>query len=197
MENHKQLTIIALSILFLLLLASIFFRPEFIKDSIFVLLLTVLFYFVEKKMSLPDWGFILVLVVIILHPVGLLLNFYALFVAGIGYDKFFHFTTGLTMTLVFYAWLRKKLSPTFAIIVAVLMTLGVGSINEIVEFIGQQYLNIQGPTMFSQGDLLPATLTNDLVKYDTWYDMIFNLIGSMVATVISAFIMHKHEKPRS
>jgi hypothetical protein len=94
------------------------------------------------------------------------------------------------ITILIYHWIdidRKNVAVK--IFIAALVILGFGSINEIVEFVGQRYFHIYGPGMFSQGDLLPPTITNDLIRYDTWWDMIFNLFGTIVAAII--IILHK------
>jgi len=162
----------------------IFLRPAFIKDTVFVILLTIAFYFVESKMPLPTWNVILGLVLILMHPLSLLvLDLYSYYIFGIGYDKWFHLSSAIVMTLTFYSWLSKKLRPASAILISILMALGIGSLNEIIEFIGTTYIHINSSSMFSQGDSLPYSIS-DLQVYDTWWDMIFNLFGTVAGAII-------------
>lgn len=184
MKDHKPIFITTLILLGILLLVIIPLYPALIKDALFVICLTIAYYYVEKRMPLPTWLVILSCAFIVFHVMGLtILNLFAYYILGIGYDKWLHLSTGIVLTLAFYYWLRKRLRIRSAILISILIVLGIGSINEIIEFVGSIYLHVNSASMFSQKDLLPPSM-NDLQVYDTWWDMIFNLFGGLVGAII-------------
>jgi hypothetical protein len=159
-------------------------------DAIVGLVFSGVYYLIQRKYSLKTWCIFLGFTPVFLNLVGLQFGFFALSIYGVGYDKILHLVNSAAITILIYHWIdidRKNVAVK--IFIAALVILGFGSINEIVEFVGQRYFHIYGPGMFSQGDLLPPTITNDLIRYDTWWDMIFNLFGTIVAAII--IILHK------
>ncbi len=174
-------------IIVLFLIIFIIYNPDYIRDCIFGLIILTLSYFIENKYPLKSKYIIIAIIPLMLNLVGLAFNFYSFSILGIGYDKMIHFLNCALVTLVIYAWVSKyPRTIALKLFVIILIVLGLGAVGELMEFVGQQYLHIYGPTMFSQGDLLPSSIDNDLVMYDTWWDIIFDLLGASFMAMLIA-----------
>jgi hypothetical protein len=164
-------------------------NPIGIPDCMFGFLAIGIFFLIEKKYPLKPWIIILGLIPLVLELVGLTLGFFAFSLFGFGYDKILHFVNPFILTLFLYLWISTghKKHKAVKIFISMFVVLGFGALGEITEFIGQRYFHIYGPGMFSQGDLLPSTLKNDLTNYDTWWDLIMDFLGTIFAGIILAF----------
>jgi hypothetical protein len=189
-KHNAKVFVAVMIVTCIYLVIAIIFYPDFIKDCLFILAAFIVFYFVEKKYPLSLSLVLVGTIPFLIHLSGVMFNFYAYYIGGIGYDKYMHFISGISITLIFAYWFRKiKYAP----LIAFLIMMGFSGLNEINEFIGQRYIEFTGPTLFSQGDGLPSSL-NDLQVYDTWWDMIFDAIGGIVAIIILIFTGHSHAK---
>ncbi|MFA5797339.1 MAG: hypothetical protein WC916_04860 [Candidatus Woesearchaeota archaeon] len=207
MKHHfvsREIFIFAFILECIFLLVSIIKGQSFIIDGIFGLAFIGIFYIIEESYPLPPGVIIIGLIPVFLHSVGVVLGLFTLMFFGIGYDKYTHFINSfaITFTIFFVMLAHSKSDPIKKGIAALLIALGFGSFNEINEFVGSTYLNITGPTMFSQGDLentliykegirigkpimiegLPR-LKQDFQVYDSYWDMIFNLTGALIALI--------------
>lgn len=163
-----------------------FTSPMYILDCIFAYLIIGIFYFIEKKYPLKPWLIILGFAPFIIELTGLTFGFFAFEILGFGFDKMLHLVNSFILTILLYFWMstNHKKHNGVKILIAMLIVMGFGSMGEILEFLGQRYFNIYGPGMFSQGDLLPSTLKNDLTNYDAWWDMIINFLGALFAGIV-------------
>jgi len=170
------------------LVGFVFSHPMYILDSIFAYLVIIVFFFLERQYPLKPWLIILGVIPFLLELAGLAFGFFAFSLFGVGFDKMLHFVNSLIATILLYFWISTdyKRHKGIKILIAMLVIIGFGSIEEIIEFLGQRYFHIYYPGVFSQGDLLPSTLKNDLTNYDTWWDMIFNFLGTSFAGIILA-----------
>jgi hypothetical protein len=165
-----------------------FNNPAYIGDGIFSCLAIGAFFLLEKKYPLKPWLIVLGIIPFMLELTGLTFGFFAFSLFGFGYDKMLHFANSLMLTILLYFWISTghKKNTGIKIFIAMFVMLGFGLLGEISEFLGQRYFHIYSPGMFSQGDLLPSTLKNDLINYDTWWDMIMDLAGAIFAGIILA-----------
>jgi hypothetical protein len=160
-------------------------KKNYYMDALVGLVFSGIYYLIQRKYPLKRGYLLLGFLPVVLNLVGLQFGFFAFSVSGVGYDKMCHFLNSVAVTVLIYHWIdvdRKNIVPK--IFIAGLVVMGFGAFNEIVEFVGQRYFHIYGPGMFSQGDLLPPTITNDLVRYDTWWDMIFAAFGTIVGAIV-------------
>jgi len=199
---HSRTKGILFSIELVILLAgliySIFTTIDYVKDYVFAIAVVIFVFYMERRYPLPV-GLIITGYIALLLPTvaGLTFEFYALAFKGIGYDKFLHFTSEVVLVLIFYRWLTDhapKRRVILHVLMVILMVLGINAIGEITEFVGSHYIHITGATMFGQGDLLPPTIQNDLVKYDTWWDLIFDLIGAVTGGILAVLFFTKRSK---
>lgn len=186
--KHDIIFVTTALIVTLYLIWFVFKHLMYIGDCIFAYVTIVGFFLLEKKYPLKPWLIILGVIPFILELTGLAFGFFEFSLFGFGFDKMLHFVIPLILTIVLYFWISTdyKQHKFIKIVIAMLVVMGIGAIGEVFEFIGQRYFQIYGSGMFSQGDLLPSTLQNDLKNYDTWWDMIIDFIGTLFAGVILA-----------
>ncbi len=121
--------------------------------------------------------------------------FFTLFLGEVGrfydriplWDKFLHFQSGLLLgatgfVLVYvlneHKRFRLGLSPGFVSIFAVTFSLAIGALWEMAEFAGDSFF---GSTW------QPSNA-------DTMWDLIVNLLGALIISVIGYFWMHRHQR---
>ena len=150
-----------------------------------VIVIVVLIFLADKRYSLKPVVLGAGLLAMLFHMSGLIFGLYDVTIFGIGYDKYVHFCACICVTVVGYGILNIHNKKDFALklIAAFLITMGLGSMTENIEFVGSQYLHINGATMFSQGDNLPQT-KSDLQVYDTSWDMLFNMFGATAGALL-------------
>ncbi|HIH32585.1 TPA: hypothetical protein HA235_07815 [Candidatus Woesearchaeota archaeon] len=171
------------------LISFMFNHPTYILDCIFSYLAIGAFFLLERKYPLKPWLIILGIIPFVLELTGLTFGFFAFSIFGFGFDKMLHLVNSFIITVLLYLWISTdyKKHKIIMILIVMLVVIGFGSLGEILEFLGQRYFHIYGPGMFSQGDLLPSTFQNDLKNYDTWWDMIINAVGALLAGIILFF----------
>ena len=184
--KHNSILIVAALMVTVFLIGFVLNHPMYILDCIFAYLVIGIFFFVEKRYPLKSWLIILGTIPFILELTGLTFGFFTFSVFGFGFDKMLHFVNSAILTILFYFWISTdyKQHKGIKIVVAIFVIMGIGSMGEVFEFLGQRYFHIYGSGVFSQGDLLPSTLQNDLKNYDTWWDMVLNFFGALFAGII-------------
>jgi hypothetical protein len=75
------------------------------------------------------------------------------------------------------------------IVLAVLVMLGINVLQETTEFVGTRYLGIWNESIFSQGDGMPLDRSNDLQVFDTYWDLIFDIFGGILAALTLSMIV--------
>ena len=212
MTHHsasRELFIFAFILELIFLIVSILKGQPFVIDCIFGLAFIGAFYLIEETYPLPPGVIIVGFIPVFLHTIGVVLGLFSMMFFDIGYDKYTHFINSFAVAFVVFFVLiaHSKRDPIKKGIAALLIALGFGSFNEINEFAGSTYLNVTGPTMFSQGDLentlmyqegirigkplMPeglSKLKQDFQVYDSYWDMIFNLGGSIAALLLISLL---------
>jgi len=158
----------------------LFFKQSAIADFLLSSIFFVISYYYYKiKHNISTVAFLFLLIAIIVNLLGAT-GLYAYFAVGIiGYDKLVHLISSFA---VGYALLQisteKKMFIRYSFII--LVVIGLGALVEINEFIGTAYFGINNGGIFTIGDGL-SLIRSDLQKYDTYYDMITNLLGASLA----------------
>jgi len=163
----------------LFLFYALLFKPSILADFLVSIGFFAILYYCYIKHKISAGAFLLVFVAIITSLLGTA-GLYAHFALGIiGYDKLIHFISSFAVA---YALLQisaeKQIFLRYSFVILVVM--GLGTLMEINEFIGTAYFGINNGGIFAIGDGLPA-IKSDLQKYDTYFDMITNLLGSLAA----------------
>lgn len=190
MKNNSR----AKSILFLctciitVLIPLIIRNAIIIIDIFFALIILAVVYLIDKKYNFSITAISLVIIGLYAHILGVI-SFYSTISFGyIGYDKLVHFISSIAGTYIILEIMPKK--KTFInYFFAVFVLMGLGSIIEINEFIGTVYFNVQNNGVFAISDNFP--IISNIQKYDTYYDMITNLISAIIGSVIFYFVKRK------
>ena len=153
-----------------------------------------LFYYARRH-ALPLYVVASIGLGVIIHLLGAG-GLYSKFILGpLGYDKFVHFFGGFAACFLVLHMISEKNKFTKCI-VAVLIVLGLGALMEINEFVGYRYFHQDYGGIFAIGDNLPE-IKSDLQRYDTYFDMIFNVAGGLIAAVTYTVILQQNSHARS
>jgi len=186
--NKKHVFSAILLITFMFLAYSLFVRLSFVADSMISIGFFIVLYYYDRRKKFSVGAISLVALAIFLHlagDVGLYSHF--LIKDVIGYDKLVHFTGGFAVAYIISQMITEKqkfLHYSFAI----LIVLGLGSLLEVNEFIGQTYFGVENGGIFDTGDGLP-TFNSDLQRYDTYFDMMFNLAGALTSVIFMMLLI--------
>lgn len=190
MKINQLYLLIAINLLYIIPATYIFLRRsniEFLAYLLIVLILGVLFVrFLNKSYLklhemylLSFWGFLHIMGGLLIFPNGS--NLYSQIIVevinnGGGYvlfkmDQLIHMygfgITAYIMYRVLYEKTQKtQTSQLFVGVFAVVIAIGLGALNEVVEFIVVLFLEFNGV-----GDL-----------YNMGFDLIFNLLGAIIGT---------------
>ena len=184
----------------LFLVIAVFTKTQFVKDCIFALAGIGLFYLIEQKFPLNPIVIVIGLLPFYIHSAGVLFGFFGASMFGLGYDKWSHLINSLIFTIVtFYILIAHSRDRIVrGIILAFLVMLGVNLLEEVNEFVGSRYFGFLDESIFSMGDALPPG-ASDMQRYDTWWDMIFDIVGGLVAAAILGVIIllekHHYRRP--
>lgn len=162
----------------LFLFYSILFKPSILVDVLVSVGFFGVLYYYNIKHKISAGASLLVFVAIIANLLGVA-GLYAHFALGIiGYDKLVHFISSFAVA---YALLQisteKQIFLRYGFVIFIVM--GLGAIMEINEFIGTVYFGVNNGGIFAMSDNLQ--IKSDLQKYDAYFDMVTNLLGSLAA----------------
>lgn len=195
--NEWLRTFYSASIMLLALLAvvaCIDHHLKFFLDATIGIIVISLAYHYRHKFIFSLEGAVLCLTGWAMNAAGAI-NAYQLSFYGVGWDKLLHMTSCAGLVLLFYAYLTRKTQLAFweRAFFAIFVVAGFGALNEIVEFIGSQYFGI-GQGLFGMSNGV-TPLASVFERFDTQWDMIFNMIGSLLALGYIRFtrpVEHKH-----
>lgn len=183
-RTHKSILIAAAVCIIILLSAALFNRQIYIPDLLLGFFFLALLYKLDQKYHLRTNTIIVCCAALILHLSGSL-GFYSFFIIGVlGYDKLVHITS--SMAAAFLSWEIIDEKHAMKWLIVLLITMGLGAFMELNEFIGFRFLGIDRGGIFAIGDDLPE-MRSDLQKFDTYYDMLFNLLGSIIAIIAYSY----------
>ncbi|MEK6943424.1 MAG: hypothetical protein AABX00_05160 [Nanoarchaeota archaeon] len=167
-----------------LLLYSFLFRPSISADFLISIGFFAILYYIYVGHKISGGAFLLGIAAITVNLLGAA-GLYAHFAFGaVGYDKLVHLISSFAAAYALLEISTEKqmfLRYTFVI----LMLMGLGALVEINEFIGTAYFGMENGGIFAIGDGL-SVIKSDLQRYDTYFDMITNLLGGLMAV---SFVM--------
>lgn len=173
--------------------------PDYVFDNILAVFFVVFLFFLRRFFSLHPLTYLLVFVALLLHNLGMF-GFYSNSPLPIQWDHVDHFygffaVTFLLWHLFFDAFKKKNLFT--ASLFLLLAVLGIGVTIEYIEFVGF-FVAGQGEGVLGQGLGDTQTEFGSSLWMNTMLDLIFNLLGSLVALMIilpfSARSSHKTYK---
>jgi uncharacterized membrane protein YjdF len=172
-------------ILLVFLSYSFLFQASAVFEILIAIACLALIFLFDRRYNLSLSSIVLLSCGALLNPLGIF-GLYSYFILSgpVGYDKVIHFFSAFALTYGILD-IQKENMSFLNYAVAVLIVMGLGSFIEIVEFIGEIYFGIDTGGIFNMVDSLPS-VKSDLQRYDTHYDMIFNLIGA-ISSVLFVF----------
>ncbi|MBD3259563.1 hypothetical protein GF371_02920 [Candidatus Woesearchaeota archaeon] len=175
-------------------------------ESIAFILLLIGFYSFYEKLRLNTPLFILLIIASGVHSLGVF-GWYNVSPIGIPWDYVTHFFPFIIVSIFFFHFLSQYMSEKFSfktlilIILVFLATLGVGSVVENVEYVGYLILGPgEGGLKFGTGDVSNVKDVERSIEitvggwYNTMNDLINNLLGAAIGTVLMA--VHKYCLPK-
>ena len=170
---------------------SVFAQPgsNYRYAAFFLVPLVWVMYLLRRKAHLHPWHFVLFVIAIVLHDLGTF-GFYQKQWLGVWFDQWVHFYFGLVGGLILLRFLRRgwRLGPFRAAAATVLGVMGVGAIHELYEWASTLVL---GP----ERGMLKLPPIGDAT--DTHRDLFANLLGAVLALVLSAvFPPRRSDAPR-
>lgn len=171
------------------IIAIITKNAEFIYDRFFSAALVLFGYFIHRRIYLRLYAFLLTMVVVVIHHLKLYgLTFYGF----LEFDMIMHFSAGFAIALVLYGYLKYEMDGSkFKYgLIAFLCTLGITSLNEIIEYFGYYFL---GP-----GEGLLFYGTGDFGGYaDTAWDLVCNTLGAFFAVFLAIVLSNFARKKQN
>ena len=179
--------IYVITVIFVAVMGIISFmhHTTFVIDASFAIIVISLIYYYRKKIIFSWEGALFSCLGFVSNTAGAV-GIYELYYQGIGWDKLLHVISTAGISMLAYSYLsvknkstRNKVFSVFGLVVITfLLVQGIGAINEITEFIGSRYFGIaQGMFGITNGLHPPKS---DFELYDTQWDMIANVIGTIV-----------------
>ena len=157
---------------------------ELIFDKVLSAGIIIFVYYLNKKHKFSWFALIINAIGVTLHHVKLYGNFYF----GIGFDKWMHLIVPFALCFLVYRIidnLTSSKNKLTTIILTMVVVFGLACLVEVVEFIGYSVLG-QG-----EGHGLLLYGEADYGEYfNTSWDIICNLIGAVVGTIV-AVVMKK------
>jgi uncharacterized membrane protein YjdF len=197
--------------LILIALAKLLGVSAYIFDSIFFMILTIVLYFSYDKLRMNIPIFTLVVFGLILHNLGVF-GFYGQSPLFVPWDNVTHFFPFIFTAMMFfnflYQWMDRKFFSArtiFLVIVALLATLGIGSIVENIEYLGFSMLGFgEGGFYFGTGDTFTdqnATTIEEIEAYgggwfNTMNDLVCNLLGALLGIIIMSFCHFRNNREK-
>ncbi len=155
---------------------------ELIFDKVLSAGIIIFVYYLNKKHKFSWFALIINAIGVTLHHVKLYGNFYF----GIGFDKWMHLIVPFALCFLVYRIidnLTSSKNKLTTIILTMVVVFGLACLVEVVEFIGYSVLG-QG-----EGHGLLLYGEADYGEYfNTSWDIICNLIGAVVGTIVAVVI---------
>ncbi len=177
-------------IFILLIIYSIQKRSPYVLDLSASVIILIFLFKSYKEFNLNNAIFSLIFLSLLSHNLGVF-GFYNNSPVYFQYDHLTHFIGGFSLSLFFLNYFsRWSKNKAIIILLALCTALGVGSVIEIIEYLGYLvfgqgdglfYFGGTGDLGFKQDPLIGAWINSSL-------DMIFNLIGGLFGIIIYFFM---------
>ena len=157
-------------------------------SSLLLLPLVWLVYFLQDRLVLRPSHFALFALAIIIHDLGTF-GFYRKIFFGLRFDCYVHFMFGLVSGLIFFnaASERLPLSRKFLAFAVPLVILGIGGLHELFECFTTILLGPERGMLKLRPD----------EPYDTQKDLMNNLLGAIVAVLLSLTWRNAASEPQA
>ena len=157
---------------------------EYIPDTILFMILTLILFSLYKKLNLNILSYSSFILAMLFHNLGAF-GFYNNSPIPFQWDHLTHIVGSFAITLILFQFLKNFLTTSkfkniYLIIILILASLGAGVIIEYYEFIGY-FLVGEGMGGLGHGVGDIATELGNSAWFNTMFDLIYNLIGTLIA----------------
>ncbi len=168
---------------------------EYIADTIFFVVLTLIAFILYKKLDLDLWSYGAFMVALLFHNAGAF-GWYNISPLPIQWDHITHITGIFAPTLMLFRFSRRFFSTkafhnAYVILFTILAALGIGVFVEFYEFAGY-FIVGEGVGGLGQGEGDFTTELGESLWLNTMLDMIFNLVGAIFGIGIG-FLLRYHK----
>ncbi|MCK5598839.1 hypothetical protein KAI78_04380 [bacterium] len=190
---YKLILISVYSILAVLsLIAFIKGNPVWAVDSLFWGLVLFVLFLMKKTLNMTPFVFILLSGIVVMHSAAVF-GLYGRTIFGLEYDTYIHVYASITLAILCFQYLRKFRIPLLEnALFAVLLTLGIGLLNELIEFAGYRLFGEgEGFFLLGPGDIGSTNPYENLMT-DFFSNFWGNLIG--IAAALVYYTVRKTDK---
>lgn len=158
-------------------------RQVWAVDTIFFGGVFILIYFLRKMLNLTPFLFILLAILVLAHCYAVF-GFFKMTFFGQEYDTYIHSYSSVIIAMMAFNYFRKFNIGYFEIIIfALLITLGMGLFNELMEFAGYKIFGTgEGFFLLGPGDIGNTNAYENLMT-DFFNDFYGNLIGLLLVSI--------------
>jgi hypothetical protein len=177
-----------------IIVSSVIMDKEiWIIDSVILGLTLTAIYFFTDKLNLTNTLFFLIALLVLMHC-SAVYGLFSLTLFGQEYDTYIHTYSGMIIALAIYNYLLKfKLSVYETIFMTFLITLGLGVLNELIEFGGYVFFKDgEGLFLFGPADA-GATNAFENLMTDLSSDFFGNVAGIFISVVYHHKRIRKHK----
>ena len=192
-RTYKLILTVVYSILVALsLIAFILGKPVWAIDSLFWGLILFLLLLMKKTLNLTPFLFILLSGIVVMHSAAVF-GLYTMTFFGQEYDTYIHVYASIVLAMFCFQYLRKFRIPLLEnALFAVLLALGIGLLNELIEFAGYRLFGEgEGFFLLGPGDIGSTDPYENLMT-DFFSDFWGYLIG--IAASFVYYAVQKKDK---
>ena len=156
---------------------------EWAVDALFFGGVFILIYFLRKMLNLTPFLFILLAILVLAHCFAVF-GFFKMTFFGQEYDTYIHSYSSVIIAMMSFNYFKKFHLGYFEIVIfALLITLGIGLFNELLEFAGYKIFGAgEGFFLLGPGDIGNTNAYENLMT-DFFNDFYGNLIGLFLASI--------------
>ena len=180
-SKKEYFTKILFSVLILLIVpfisAFLLHRTSWAFDTIFFGIIYFFLYLIKRFLNLTPLLFLLLGILVLAHCYAVF-GFFKMKIFGHEYDTYVHFYSSIIIAMISFNYFTKFKIPYLEILfMALLITLGMGLLNEIIEFIGYKLFGTgEGFFLLGPGDIGDTNAYENLMT-DFLNDFLGNLLG--------------------
>ena len=177
--NPNNAILILITIIAMLGIYSYSIGSTWYYDDMFIIMGLIFFYRFYKSFNIKPWAVYFLLAAVSLHALGNFGFYEKTFV--LGYDKYMHLVIPIAISFATYYFISYKsnYSVRKKFFINIFFVWGLANTIEIIEFF---FMRLLGP-----GEGMLFLGKEDLLPLDTISDLVNNLLGAVIGTVIMAF----------
>ncbi|MFC2049019.1 hypothetical protein ACFLR5_02230 [Elusimicrobiota bacterium] len=181
----KKIILISTYVLLLVIVAAAFIldRRIWVIDSIILGIALTCVYLIYKRLNLTSFLFLLISLLVLSHCFAVF-GLFKMTILGLEYDTYVHTYSSIIIALIAFNYVQKfRISLMESALLALIITLGIGLSNELIEFAGYSMFGRgEGLFLLGPGDIGSTNAFENLMT-DFFSDFYGNLTGIFISLV--------------